>query len=313
MLVIPTFRGSHRLISSRMLTPSQWGRAQPSRTATGLGACIALAIAAGYLIHHVGPLDEHDALTLAAALVVALVAGGAMAAVAPGGRLPPIVVARPGSECVRPAERRDIGFTAALHSEALAHGFFVQLGGRFMRSYHRTFLESPHAVFFVATVRGVPVGFLAGLVRPGAHARWALRHRGVGLALGGVVSLSLRPATAVRFLRTRTSRYIRGWRRNRAATGDHSAPEAETAVLSHVAVVPGARGSGAGRRLVDAFVDHSRQRGAIGATLVTLESEEGAGRFYKALGWVQGPQRKTPDGLSMVEWSLDFRSGDTPA
>ena len=236
-----------------------------------------------------------------------------MAAVASESRLPAIVVARPGSECVRLAERRDIAFTAALHSEALTHGFFVQLGSRFMRSYHRTFLESPFAVFFVATVGGVPVAFLVGLVRPRAHARWALRHRGMSLALEGLLSLSLRPATAVRFLRTRTSRYVRGWRRNRAGVGDHSTSEPERAVLSHVAVVPGARGSGAGRRLVDAFVEESRRTGATGATLVTMDAEQGASEFYKALGWVQGPRRTTPDGQPMVEWSIDFPSAGAQA
>ncbi len=273
------------------------------------GVGVVFAATAGYAAHHVGPLEEHGLLPLAVALAM-LVAVAVAASLARNRPLPTVVVARPGGGQMRPAERQDVPFSAALHRDALPHGFFAQLGPRFLRAYYRTFLDSPHAVFLVASVGGVPVGFLVGLLRPRAHARWAVRRRGIKLAAQGLVAMSVRPAATARFLRTRVSRYIRGWRRNRAAVAELPESPLEPAVVSHVAVTFGARGWGAGRRLVEAFVEQCEQAHITRIALVTLGSQEGAGDFYSSLGWRPGAPRTTPDGIEMVEWSLDLSSAE---
>ncbi len=272
-----------------------------------------IAAALGYLLHHLPPLRDHPV----AGVAVALLAAGAMA-FGLGGlasrrsayRLPTVVVVSENGHEVRRLDRDDLDFCAALHAEVLEHGFFVQLGRRFLREYYGTFLESPYAVALIATVGGQPVGALVGALRPRAHAGWTLRHRGAALAFHGSVGLATHPEAAVRFIRTRLGRYASVWRRHRR--GPHDAPgdrEHSHAVLSHVAVVPGARGIGAGRQLVGAFESEARRAGAARATLTTLEGSAGAGSFYAELGWKRSTRRSTPDGRPTEEW---VRALDNP-
>jgi GNAT superfamily N-acetyltransferase len=296
--------GTRTTLSSMAARHPSFSRA----SAAAVGAAIAAA-ALGYSIHHVGPLEGHALETVVFGVGLATLIAAVPAAVAASRQdLPQLIPATPGSYDVRAADAGDASFCAAVHTECLAHGFFTQLGSSFLRAYHRTFVDSPHAVAFVATVGDVRVGMLVGVIRPDAHARWVMRHRGVPLAILGAIGLLRRPVTAIRFLRLRASRYVRGWRRKRRR--DIAPPaHAESAVLSHVAVRPGARRSGAGRRLVTAFIDACRTHDVPRATLLSLESSPGAGAFYAELGWRPGRVRITPDGLRMREWILFPRDG----
>lgn len=278
----------------------------------GLAALVALAAAAlGYVAHHASPLAGHAAQT--AALVVAVAAlsavalGAGVAARRPRS-LPDLIVAPPGIARLRPAQQEDLDFCTVLHARTLDHGFFVGLGPRFLRLYNATFLDSPHATALVATVAGHPVGALTGVLDPGAHRRWLIRHRAPRLAIGAVGALLTRPRPALLFMRTRVARYARSWWRHRG--GAQAARQAEgeeaVAVLSHLAVLPGARGAGAGSQLADAFVDAARRSGAGLAALVTLDGEQGAGRFYASLGWQPGERRFTTEGRTLREWRLSL-------
>ena len=280
------------------------GRLTLGRTAAPVAAALPLAAGLGYAVHHVGPLRGHAALSVAFGVALAVAAAVVPTVLAlRRNTLPQVVVARPGDGSVRTARRGDERFTAALHREALEHGFFADLGPAFLRAYHRTFIDSPHAVGYLASVGDTPVGFLTGVLGPRAHARWVLSHRGVALATVGAASIALRPLVALRFLRTRMGRYVRGWRRHRAVAAP--GPVAGVpAVLSHVAVLPGARGAGSGRELVDAFVHACRAAGADRVILLSLEGSAGAGAFYERLGWRRGSVTTTPDGVEMRQWEL---------
>lgn len=282
------------------------GRALPRPLADGLVVGFAAA-ALGYGLHHLPPLSSHPALGVAIALVATGVVATALGRIAAPRRrsgLPTLVVAPTADERARPLRRGDLDFCAALHADALPHGFFVELGPRFLRSYYATFLDSPHAVALLASVGGHPAGALVGVLSPRAHARWVLRRRAVTLALRGAASMALRPRPALRFLKTRLGRYAASWRRH--ATGSASGGADEPAVLSHVAVVAGARGTGAGRRLVRSFEREARRAGARRAVLSTLEGHEGAGAFYARLGWRRSGSHATADGRRMEEWTRDL-------
>jgi len=279
-------------------------------------ALTALAAAGlGYAAHHASPLAGHAAETAAFVVILATAIAVGLAAAAATRRpiaLPDVVVAAPGADSLRGAETRDLDFCGALQTQTLGHGFFVALGPGFLRSYHATFVESPHAVALIASLEGHSVGALTGVLDTRAHRRWTLRHRGPRLAARGLLALVSRPAPAVRFLRTRVARYGGAWWRHRrdagAATSEGAA--GRLAVLSHVAVLPGARGTGTGRRLVDAFVAAARGSEVDRVTLVTLEGDQGAGEFYARLGWRAGELQLTPEGRGMREWSLAVRHAE---
>ena len=245
------------------------------------------------------------ALSLAVAGLAAVAIG--VVAVPARRRVLPVVVLAPGSASpVRSLERRDVEFCVALHREALGHGFFVELGDRFMRAYYRALLDSPHAVAIKGEVGGQAVGFVVGAVRARAHRGWMLRHRGALLAVLGSAGLLRHPPAALRFVRTRLGRYARTWRRERLGEPRQQACiAADPAVLTHVAVVPGARRSGAGRRLVEAFVNEAMRAGAQRA-LLTTRADDGAGSFYERLGWRRSGTHTTVDGRQVEEWVRDL-------
>lgn len=277
-------------------------------------ALVGLAAALlGYGVHHLPLLRGHPTVGVAAGLgVAALLAAGLGRLV--GGTRPPapaaIVVAAPGGGRIRPLHRDDLRFCARLHLEALPHGFFAHLGPRFLRAYYATFIESPHAVALVAAVRGHPAGVIVGIIDPPLHKSWVLRHRGPWLALLGATALGARPSLAARFLRTRLSRYARSWRRHRHGETPPAAGNGAPAVLSHIAVLPGARGSGSGARLVRSFEAAASRAGARRAVLTTVTGQDGAGAFYARLGWSRGADHTTPDGDHLEEWT---RALDAPA
>lgn len=275
-------------------------------------AVASLAAALGYLLHHLPPLRGHpvDGVVLALALAsAAAFALGRLIAERRPHELPAVVVAPPGAPGVRPLTHADLAFCAALHAQALPHGFFAELGSRFLRAYYATFLDSPHAIAFAATVSGEPVGYVVGIVSPRAHARWVLRRRGPTLALYGLFGMALHPRAAYRFARTRVGRYARVWRRHRGMDEPQPTAGVAPAVLTHIAVVPGGRRIAAGSTLVAAFEAAARERGATRALLTTLEGPDGAGRFYERLGWARSATRPTTDGILMEEWTkvLDLR------
>lgn len=63
-------------------------------------------------------------------------------------------------------------------------------------------------------------------------------------------------------------------------------PGTRVAVLESMRVVPEARGQGVGSRLVAAFFDWARERGAVRASVTAYAANEGAQRFYARHGFV---------------------------
>lgn len=199
------------------------------------------------------------------------------------------MVVEPGA-----AERREVrvladadaGLTARLHAIELPEGFFPRLGERFLREYHRSFLDSPHAVAYAVHGPGRVEGFLVGVLEPGPHGAYVLRRWGLRLAVSAVLALLTRPRVLVVFLRTRVLRYARGlWRRRSGGVAEGPGPTpGRWAVLSHVAVDSACRGSGAGAALLQRLHQDVVAAGAAGVVLLTAADGPGPG-FYLRLGY----------------------------
>ena len=220
-------------------------------------------------------------------------------------------VIRPRIATVGLMTTQDARFAAALHVRALPRGFFAELGEPFLRVYYATFVSSPHAIALTANSDGVRVGTIVGAVDARAHVRWALANKGWRLATAGAVAMAIRPRLATRFVRTRLLRYARAWWRGRHSAeltthGRGSAP----AVLSHVSVVPAARGRGIGSELVDAFAAAAARAGATRVVLTTLDEPDGAAGFYRRAGWRADGCRFGFDGQRMLAFTLDLPSAD---
>ena len=185
---------------------------------------------------------------------------------------------------VRPLGTDDLHWASALQRAALPHGFFTRLGLPFLRAYQRTFVDSPYAIALVAEDGGGPLGFLLGVTDPALHRSWLVRRRRLRMSLYGAACLLARPRELARFLATRTGHYADVLRRRATPRRRY----ARAAVLTHLAVFPERRRSGAGRRLTEEFVAEARRRGAAQVRLTTLKDDGGAEGFWRSLGWVAG-------------------------
>ena len=204
---------------------------------------------------------------------------------------------------LRAMERADLPFAAVLHRRCLRHGMFPELGPRFLAAYLGTFVSSPFAVALVADGIDEPLGFLVGTLDDRAHYRHVLRRHGLRLAALGTVALLVRPLVAYRFARTRATRYLRGSVRL-ARTPVKAAPAPARGVIAHVAVAPAGRGRGVGAALVEQFVAHARSAHLPAVRLVTRADGDGAGAFYRRLGWQEDGRFDDRDGLTWTRYRL---------
>ncbi len=209
---------------------------------------------------------------------------------------------------VRPATPADLQATARAHISMLPAGLFPALGPRFVRHWHRTFLDSPHGVAFVMVdprSEGVIGGFLLGTSDQArfTSALLADRRSMATLVISGTAALSRRPRLGLHFLRTRARPWARRLLRRRpaveASTGAVPEQPERLAVLSAVAVHPTMQGRGVGERLVEQFLAQARRAGASTALLVTEIGQDGAAGFYDRLGWTAVRDRTTRDGTAV--------------
>lgn len=261
------------------------------------------AAAASLALHHLPPFAHHE---LEMALLACLVAAGA--ALLPLGFEPaapitlPVIVSRGArAETINRADHDELSFLTSLHAETLPGGYFAKLGRRFLRSYLATFVDSPHALALTLSVQDVKAGMVVGTLRPRAHRRWVLTRRGPRLVALGMLALVGRPHLAVRFLRTRVARYRRAWSDRRAS---RPGVAAQPAVLTHVAVAPGAQGQGFGQTLVEAFVERAQAAECPGVLLTTGAGPDGAAAFYRHLGWEEASAGRDLDGGEIVVFEL---------
>lgn len=200
----------------------------------------------------------------------------------------------------------DVVATAEIHARELPHGYFAHLGRRFLEAYHRAFVDSPQAVALVATRDDRVAGFLVGTVRTSRHWSYVVRRHGWRLAVAALAGLVRHPSTVLPLVVRRLRRYARALMRYAAPERRGPQPAGRdgrpVAVLTHVAVLPGARGHGLGADLVDAFLTAVHDAGVREVRLVTLPGEDGAAAFYERLGWERLRVRPSSDGHHVVEF-----------
>lgn len=214
---------------------------------------------------------------------------------------------------LRPLERRDLAFSARLHASALPHGFFVSLGPRFLRAYHRSFVDSPYGVALVALVDGDPAGFVVGTADDGRHYHHVVRRQWWLLLPAALAGLARHPGLAWRFARTRLRRYARGFVRLRRgspppSTASTSAPAAAgpQGVLTHIAVSTDRRGEGVGLALMSGFKDAVRAGGGRRLRVVTQAGDAGAARFYVRTGWESGGRLCDAEGTWWEAFAVEL-------
>ncbi|QTG82485.1 GNAT family N-acetyltransferase [Arthrobacter crystallopoietes] len=231
------------------------------------------------------------------------------------------------SVTVRPATPTDLTTMAAWQCRYVPDGLFPQMGERFVRRWHASFLDSPFGVALVAErvdAQGTQaVGFLVGSTDQFRHIDDVVRRHRVRLALAGLLALAQRPRLGAHFVRTRGRAYLKriltpklhrtpgagpaagaaagaeshAASRATAGTTANATSGGQIAVVTAIAVDPAARGTGAGQELISRFLEDARTAGAARAELVTLLGEGNAAPFYERLNWSAVDEHPTRDGM----------------
>jgi ribosomal protein S18 acetylase RimI-like enzyme len=77
----------------------------------------------------------------------------------------------------------------------------------------------------------------------------------------------------------------------------------DVAGLFSIGVLPELQGSGAGKKLVQAFLDEARRRGCSRVFLTTdRDDNESVNQFYEKLGFAVEREYVTPEGRNMNEY-----------
>lgn len=215
--------------------------------------------------------------------------------------------ADPPTTAVRPATTDDVPAMARLHIDQLPVGLFPSLGARFVARWHQAHIDSDHGVALVCdepTDDGEQVaGFLVGAVDRGAFRVELLTRHRRALLMYGAGALLVRPRVLARFLRTRSTAYLRRLRRPRIPGTTSGTAVAD---LTAIAVAPRLHRGGAGRALTAEFL---RICAASGATHVEVVADSAASGFYERTGWRCGRTATARDGRSLRWFSVDLRDG----
>jgi ribosomal protein S18 acetylase RimI-like enzyme len=209
---------------------------------------------------------------------------------------------------IRPMEPEDLSFVITEHLANFPEGFFARLGPRYLMAYTRTYLTSPHARAYIVEAGGTSVGFLVGVTTPSEHRKHILTEHGRKLALRAFMALSVRPALALHFIRTRLGRYARKFILGRRRQGKEAAlatsRDSVSAVLAHVVVSAQFRSYGLGSALIRRFTQDAAATGCARIALVTAAGPGGAGGYYERLGWHRTGETRTPDGHSLLTYEF---------
>jgi ribosomal protein S18 acetylase RimI-like enzyme len=198
---------------------------------------------------------------------------------------------------IRPARLDEVTVLARLHRESFPGFFLTSLGEPFLRHLYRGFISSPEAVCLVAEDGSTLLGVVAGPVRPREFFRGLLYARGVYFAFSAIPGLLRRPGPVARRLLA-------------ALTYRGEAPAAVSgALVSTVCVAPAGRGSGIAVRLLEAFCDEARRRGARYVYLTTDRDENaGVNAFYTRAGFRLESEIRRDGGRVMNRYLKDLQA-----
>ena len=191
-----------------------------------------------------------------------------------------------GAVSLRPAEKTDASFMAAMHQRSITTGFLSTLGTPFLRLLYGALVTDPDGVAVIAEDDSGPVGFVAGTRSTSAfYRRFAVKH---GWRAGLVVLPRLVRPGAIRRL----------WESFRYGTGE----ETSGAELLAMAVAADRRGRGIGVSLGRELL--SRLETPTVRVVVGSDNHV-AIAAYKRMGFVPHSRIEVHKGESseVLEWS----------
>ena len=190
----------------------------------------------------------------------------------------------------------DVSKVVAVHLSSFPGFFLSFLGPRFLSLFYTGICTAPEGISFVyLNDTGLPAGFVAGTSNPGGFYSRLLKRDWLKFALASIAPVLRKPSVL-----KRVARAISHPAGN--PVGD------DVAGLFSIGVLPELQGTGAGKKLVQAFLDEAKQRGCRRVFLTTdRDNNEAVNSFYEKLGFEIERQYVTPEGRRMNEYWITLK------
>lgn len=200
---------------------------------------------------------------------------------------------------IRKLEERDIKNVAAVHLSSFPGFFLTFLGSRFLSLFYYGICTASEGIAFVyLNDKGVPAGFVAGTTNPRGFYSRLLKKDWLKFAIASLVPIIRKPSVLKRVMR--------------AVVHPAGNPVGDdVAGLFSIGVLPELQGTGAGKKLVQAFLNEAISRRCKRVFLTTdRDNNDAVNMFYVKLGFALERQFITPEGRRMNEYwiSLDKES-----
>jgi ribosomal protein S18 acetylase RimI-like enzyme len=190
-----------------------------------------------------------------------------------------------------PFEKKHLQGVVRIHLSSFPNFFLSFLGPKFLLLFYSGIISASEGIAFVyQNEEGLPVGFVAGSLNPGGFYSRLLKRDWFQFALASVLPVLRRPTVILRVVR--------------AVLHPAANPVgSDVAGLFSIGVLPEMQGSGAGKKLVQAFLDEATRRGCKRVFLTTdCDNNDTVNAFYTKLGFSMERQLVTPEGRRMNEY-----------
>jgi len=196
---------------------------------------------------------------------------------------------------IRPMVEKDIGQVVRVHLESFPGFFLSSLGPRFLSLYYSRVCEAPEGIAFVSlNLSAEPAGFVVGTTNPRGFYSRLLKRDWLRFSFASVGALFRRPSAILR-----VARALLHPSRNPAGE--------EVAGLFSIGVSPELRGTGAGEKLVQAFLGEAKRRSCRKVFLTTdRDGNDTVNAFYRKMGFRVEREYITTEGRRMNEYWMEL-------
>jgi ribosomal protein S18 acetylase RimI-like enzyme len=196
---------------------------------------------------------------------------------------------------IRRMESSDVDRVVAIHLESFPGFFLSFLGPRFLSLYYSGICKVPEGIAFVYLGKsGLSEGFVAGSSNPRGFYSRLLKCDWRKFAVASLGALVKKPAII-----NRLARAVFHPSKNPVGV--------DVAGLFSIGVQPTLQGTGAGKELVNAFLNEAAQRGCARVFLTTdRDNNNAVNGFYQKLGFRIERQFVTPEDRRMNEYWIDI-------